>query len=86
MHPIPYGRQNITSDDIAIVTETLQSDFLTQGPKVAEFEKAFANYIGAKYAVALSNGTAALHLAAMALGVNEKTNVIGLDGHRSCSF
>jgi UDP-4-amino-4,6-dideoxy-N-acetyl-beta-L-altrosamine transaminase len=75
-HPIPYGRQNITEDDIAAVVETLASDFLTQGPKVAEFEAAFANYVGAKYAVAVSNGTAALHLSALALGVNKASRVI----------
>ncbi|ARS35378.1 UDP-4-amino-4,6-dideoxy-N-acetyl-beta-L-altrosamine transaminase [Pontibacter actiniarum] len=74
--PIPYGRQNITEDDIAAVVETLQSDYLTQGPKVAEFENAFAKYVGAKYAVAVSNGTAALHLCTMALGVNEESRVI----------
>ncbi|GAB3817305.1 UDP-4-amino-4,6-dideoxy-N-acetyl-beta-L-altrosamine transaminase [Pontibacter rugosus] len=74
--PIPYGRQNITEDDIQAVVETLTSDFLTQGPRVAEFEQAFANYVGAKYAVAVSNGTAALHLCAMALGVNEESRVI----------
>ncbi|MER2998778.1 UDP-4-amino-4,6-dideoxy-N-acetyl-beta-L-altrosamine transaminase [Pontibacter populi] len=76
MEPIPYGRQHITQDDIDAVVATLQSDFLTQGPKVAEFEQSFANYVGAKYAVAVSNGTAALHLCAMALGVNEKSRVI----------
>jgi UDP-4-amino-4,6-dideoxy-N-acetyl-beta-L-altrosamine transaminase len=76
MNPIPYGRQNITEEDLRAVTETLRSDFLTQGPKIAEFEKVFADYIGVKYAIAISNGTAALHLAAMALGVNEKSNVI----------
>ncbi|MFD2247654.1 UDP-4-amino-4,6-dideoxy-N-acetyl-beta-L-altrosamine transaminase [Pontibacter ruber] len=74
--PIPYGRQHITEEDIAAVVETLQSDFLTQGPKVAEFEQAFAHYVGAKYAVAVANGTAALHLCAMALGVNEESRVI----------
>jgi UDP-4-amino-4,6-dideoxy-N-acetyl-beta-L-altrosamine transaminase len=76
MNPIPYGKQSITREDIKAVTETLQSDLLTQGPKIIEFEKAFADYIGAKYAIAVSNGTAALHLSAMALGVNENTNVI----------
>jgi UDP-4-amino-4,6-dideoxy-N-acetyl-beta-L-altrosamine transaminase len=76
MNPIPYGRQHITKEDLQAVTETLESDFLTQGPKIAGFEKAFAEYIGAKYAVAVSNGTAALHLAAMALGVKEGANVI----------
>jgi UDP-4-amino-4,6-dideoxy-N-acetyl-beta-L-altrosamine transaminase len=75
-NPIPYGRQHITEADIQAVVETLQSDFLTQGPKVAEFERAFAKYVGAKYAVAVSNGTAALHLSAMALGVKEGSRVI----------
>ena len=73
---IPYGRQRITPEDIQAVVETLQSDFLTQGPKVKEFEDAFANYIGCKYAVAVSNGTAALHLCALALGVSENDKVI----------
>jgi UDP-4-amino-4,6-dideoxy-N-acetyl-beta-L-altrosamine transaminase len=63
--PIPYGKQSITDEDIAAVVENLQSDFLTQGPKPAEFEKHFAEYIGSKYAVAVANGTAALHLACM---------------------
>src|SRR5574343_122682 len=76
MKSIPYGRQNITEADLKAVTDTLQSDFLTQGPKIEEFEKAFATYIGSKFAVAVSNGTAALHLCAMALDVNEKANVI----------
>lgn len=76
MKPIPYGRQHITEEDINAVITTLTSDFLTQGPKIEEFEKKFAQYIGCRYAVAVSNGTAALHLAALALGVNEHTNVI----------
>jgi UDP-4-amino-4,6-dideoxy-N-acetyl-beta-L-altrosamine transaminase len=76
MKPIPYGRQNITQADIDAVIETLQSDFLTQGPKVLEFEQKFAEYVGAKYAVAVANGTAALHLCALALGVNEDSRVI----------
>ncbi|WP_457594222.1 UDP-4-amino-4,6-dideoxy-N-acetyl-beta-L-altrosamine transaminase [Hydrogenimonas sp.] len=67
MEFIPYGKQWIDSDDIQSVTEGLQSDFLTTGPKVAEFEKAIADYCGAKYAVAVSNGTAALHIASRAL-------------------
>lgn len=74
--PIPYGRQHISEDDIQAVVETLTSDFLTQGPKVAEFEEAFAAYVGARYAVAVSNGTAALHLCTMALGVNKGSRVI----------
>lgn len=73
---IPYGRQNITQEDIEAVVQTLTSDFLTQGPKVAEFEEKFAAYIGAKYAVAVTNGTAALHLSAMALNVQKGTRVI----------
>lgn len=76
MKPIPYGKQEINSEDIAAVVEILRSDFLTQGPKIAEFEEKFAQYVGAKYAVAVTNGTAALHLSALALGVNEKSNVI----------
>ena len=73
---IPYGRQNITAEDIQAVIETLQSDFLTQGPKILEFEKAFASYVGSKYAVAVSNGTAALHLCTLALDVTEGDKVI----------
>ncbi|MGB0861939.1 MAG: UDP-4-amino-4,6-dideoxy-N-acetyl-beta-L-altrosamine transaminase [Saprospiraceae bacterium] len=73
---IPYGRQNITAEDIQAVTEVLQHDYLTTGPKVNEFETKFAEYIGSKYAVAVANGTAALHLCAMALGVNESSKVI----------
>lgn len=76
MQIIPYGRQNITEDDIKVVTEALKSDYLTQGPKITEFEEKFAKYIGAKYAVAVSNGTAALHLCAMALDVKKGDKVI----------
>lgn len=73
---IPYGRQHITQEDIDAVITTLQGDFLTQGPKILEFEQAFAKYVGSKYAVALANGTAALHLCAMALDVQEGDKVI----------
>ncbi len=76
MKAIPYGRQHITDEDIKVVIETLKSDYLTQGPKIAEFESAFAAYVGSKYAVALANGTAALHLCAMALNVKEGDKVI----------
>lgn len=76
MKPIPYGRQYITQADIDAVTAVLHSDYLTSGPKVKEFEEIFSAYLGAKYAVAVANGTAALHLCAMALGVNEKSKVI----------
>ena len=73
---IPYGRQYITEADIEEVTKTLKSDFLTQGPKVKEFEEKFADYTGAKYAVAVANGTAALHLSALALNVDENSKII----------
>lgn len=73
---IPYGRQNITEEDIDIVIQTLKSDYLTQGPKISEFEENFANYVGAKYAVAVANGTAALHLCALALDIKEGDKVI----------
>ncbi|WP_428236144.1 UDP-4-amino-4,6-dideoxy-N-acetyl-beta-L-altrosamine transaminase [Gracilimonas sp.] len=76
MEAIPYGRQYITDEDILAVTEALKSDYLTQGPRIAEFEEAFAKYVGAKYAVAISNGTAALHLCALALNVQEGDKVI----------
>ena len=62
MKKIPYGRQHITDEDINAVVEVLKSDFLTQGPNIKMFEDAFAAYVGAKYAIAVSNGTAALHL------------------------
>ncbi|CCH55856.1 UDP-4-keto-6-deoxy-N-acetylglucosamine4-aminotransferase [Fibrisoma limi BUZ 3] len=75
-NPIPYGRQHITDEDIAAVVEVLRSPYLTQGPAIGQFEQAFANYIGAKYAVAVANGTAALHLCCLALGVTEGTKVI----------
>lgn len=73
---IPYGRQNIDQSDIDAVVQTLKADYLTQGPKVMEFEDKFAAYIGSKYAVAVSNGTAALHLCALALDVDSNSKVI----------
>ena len=73
---IPYGKQDITDEDINAVVKTLQSEFLTQGPKIKEFENAFAKYIGAEYAVAVSNGTAALHLCALALNIQPGDKVI----------
>lgn len=76
MNPIPYGRQHLTQDDIDAVVNALASEYLTQGPAIPAFEKAFAEYIGCKYAVAVSNGTAALHLAALALNVNANSHVI----------
>ncbi len=66
---IHYGRQNISQDDIDAVIDVLRSDWLTQGPKVPEFEKAVTNYCGAKHAVAVNSATSALHIACMALDV-----------------
>lgn len=76
MNIIPYGRQHITDEDIKAVNETLLSDYLTQGPKIAAFETAFATYTGCKYAVAVANGTAALHLCALTLGVQPGQKII----------
>jgi len=73
---LPYGRQWLDEDDIQAVVEVLQSDYLTTGPKIAEFEEAFAQYVGAKFAVAIANGTAALHAACFAAGINEGDQVI----------
>ncbi len=76
MKPIPYGKHEINKEDIESVVDVLKSDFLTQGPRVEEFEMKFAAYVGSKYAVAVSNGTAALHLAALSLGVRKGTKII----------
>jgi hypothetical protein len=73
---LPYGRQTIGGDDIAAVVETLRSDWLTTGPKVGEFERAFAAYTGAAEAVAVTNGTAALHAAMAALDIGPGDEVI----------
>ncbi|SCX67510.1 UDP-4-amino-4,6-dideoxy-N-acetyl-beta-L-altrosamine transaminase [Lysinibacillus fusiformis] len=73
---IPYGRQCIDEEDIQAVVDVLRSPFLTTGPKIAEFEKSIADYVGAKYAVAFSNGTAALHGACYAAGIGEGDEVI----------
>lgn len=73
---IPYGRQHIDEEDIRAVVEVLRSDWLTTGPKVKEFEEAFAHHVGSKHAVALSNGTAALHAAMYALNIGPGDEVI----------
>ena len=73
---IPYGKQSIDEDDIQAVVEVLKSDYITTGPKIEEFEKVVTDYVGAKYAVAVSNGTAALHLACLAAGIKESDEVI----------
>lgn len=74
--PIPYGHQQITEDDIQAVVDTLKSDYLTQGPRIEAFEKNFSRYLGCSYACMVSNGTAALHLCALALGIKPGDKVI----------
>jgi len=73
---IPYGKQNITEEDIVAVSKALVGDYLTQGPLIKEFEEHFANYVDAKFAVAVTNGTAALHLSALALSIKPGDKVI----------
>lgn len=69
MSYIPYGKQNISDDDINAVVEVLKSDFITQGPAIERFENTVADYCGVKHAVAVSNATAGLHIGALALGL-----------------
>lgn len=76
MRYIPYSRQSIDSDDIKEVVKVLSSDWLTQGPKIEEFEEALCRYTGAKYAVAVSSGTAALHIACLAADIKKGDKVI----------
>jgi perosamine synthetase len=73
---IPYGRQEIDDADIAAVVEVLRSDWLTTGPAVERFEQTFAELVGADHAVAVTNGTAALHLAMLAAGIGPGDEVI----------
>lgn len=73
---IPYGKQSIDEDDINAVLNVLHSDFLTTGPKIQEFEEIVRKYVGAKYAVAISNGTAALHAACFAAGIKAGDEII----------
>lgn len=73
---IPYGKQSIDEQDITAVVQTLKSDFLTSGPKVDEFELAFAKLVGAKHAIAVNNATSALHLAMMVVGVGVGDRVV----------
>ena len=73
---IPYGHQTIDEEDIQKVSEVLRGDFITTGPVVEKFEKEVAAYTDAKYAVAVSNGTAALHIACLAAGIQEGDEVI----------
>lgn len=76
MNNIPYGRQWIDEDDISAVAKVLQSDWLTQGPDIEEFEREIAEYVGAKYAVAFSSGTSALHGAMFAAGIGPGDEII----------
>ena len=71
-----YGKQSVDEEDIKAVEEVLRSDYLTCGPKIGEMEQALADYTGAKYAVAVSNGTAALHCACIVAGVGHGDEVI----------
>ena len=73
---IPYGKHHIDEDDIEAVVDILRSSFLTQGPAIEAFENAVAEYVGVKYAVAVSSGTTALHLAALAAGVSPGTSLV----------
>lgn len=73
---IQYGRQTIDDEDVQAVMEVLRSAWLTTGPRVAEFEEMFANFVGAKFAVAVSSGTAALHAAMYATGIGQGDEVI----------
>jgi UDP-4-amino-4,6-dideoxy-N-acetyl-beta-L-altrosamine transaminase len=73
---IPYGRQLIEDDDIAAVTAALTSDFLTQGPRIAAFERELADYVGARHCVAVSSATAGLHIAVAALGIEPGSEAI----------
>src|ERR1700723_3255066 len=73
---LPYGRQSVEESDIEAVVETLRSDWLTTGPKVGQFEDAIADWVGAKYAVSFSSGTAALHGATFAAGLENGNEAI----------
>ena len=73
---IPYGQHHIDESDIQEVVNVLRHGDLTQGPKIKEFEKAIAEYVNVKYAVAVSSGTAALHLAAIAAGIDPEHHLI----------
>ena len=72
---IPYGKQDINSEDIEAVINVLKSDFLTQGPQVPAFEKCVAEYAGAKYGCAANSATSALHIACLAIGLGKGEEV-----------
>ena len=86
MDNLPYSRQWIDQDDIDAVTEVLKSDMITTGSKIKEFEEAVAKYVGSKYAVAVSSGTAALHLAKMITKVDVITSPITFLATSNCAY
>src|SRR5690606_41386962 len=73
---LAYGRQSLDDEDIAAVVRALRSDFLTCGPEVEAFEREFAAHVGARHAVAMSNATAALHVAILAAGIGAGDRVV----------
>ncbi|NMC06817.1 MAG: UDP-4-amino-4,6-dideoxy-N-acetyl-beta-L-altrosamine transaminase [Candidatus Lokiarchaeota archaeon] len=73
---IPYGKQHIDDDDVAEVVQALKSDYLTTGPRIAEFERRFSEHVGARYATAVANGTAALHVACLAAGLKQGDELV----------
>ena len=76
MKPIPYGRQNIDSEDINAVIDVLKSDYITQGPVISEFENEFSKYVGSKFSIAVSSATAGLHLSVLSLNLKKGDRVI----------
>ena len=72
----PYSRQSIDKSDIKNVIKVLKSDFITQGPNIINFEKKFASYVNAKYAISCATGTAALHLACMAINLSKGDTLV----------
>ena len=75
---IPYGKQSINEEDTQEVLEVLKSEYLTTGPKIKEFEDQFTKYTNSKYAVAVCNGTAALHLSCLALNLKKYDGQLSL--------
>tara|TARA_B100000315_G_C14556033_1_gene578201 strand:+ start:698 stop:1891 length:1194 start_codon:yes stop_codon:yes gene_type:complete len=73
---LPYGKQTIDKEDIQAVLEVFDGDYITQGPKIKEFEESLAEYVGARYAVACNSGTSALHIACQALGLSKGCNLV----------
>ena len=88
--PISYSRQNIDKSDIKSVSKSLKSDFLTQGPKVEEFEKAINKFCRSSYAVACNSATSALHIACMSIGLKKNdiiwTNPISFVASANCAL